>query len=36
MDQHHKFMFDKENLINVLEKIPFKIVNFEILTRVWI
>lgn len=29
MDQHHKFMFDKENLINVLKKINFKTVNLR-------
>jgi predicted SAM-dependent methyltransferase len=29
MDQQHKFMFDKENLINILKKIPFKIVNLR-------
>jgi len=29
MDQQHKFMFDKENLFNILKKIPFKIVNLR-------
>ena len=29
MDQQHKFMFDKENLINILKKIQFKIVTLR-------
>jgi hypothetical protein len=29
MDQEHNYLFDKENLINTLKKIPFEKVNLR-------